>query len=50
MIEAFIKHFNTPKTKRKRRRLQKKEQRQPILYRWFGLVPYSIKMFLQKYK
>lgn len=47
ITEEFVKYFNNPKEIRKKRREEKQEQ---TIYsnRWFGVIPFSFKMFLKK--
>lgn len=47
ITEEFVKYFNNPKEIRKKRREEKQEQ---TFYsnRWFGVIPFSFKMFLKK--
>ncbi|MEK4166685.1 YqzE family protein [Anoxybacillus sp. FSL W8-0104] len=53
MTEQVVKYLDQPRDERKKQRQQKKEfkkqQKQPFLYRWFGVIPYAvILLFKQK--
>ncbi|MEK3890749.1 YqzE family protein [Bacillus sp. FSL K6-3431] len=48
MTETFVKHFDQPKSDRKKLRMERKGFKAPILFRLFGLMPLSIKMFFRR--
>ncbi|MGE8204496.1 YqzE family protein [Heyndrickxia sp. NPDC080065] len=48
ITQTFVKHFDIPKSARKQIRIQKKEGKDPFLYRWFGVLPYSILMVFKR--
>ncbi|GIN38353.1 YqzE family protein [Heyndrickxia oleronia] len=48
ITQTFVKHFDTPKSDRIQSRLERKKQKNPFLYRWFGVLPYSIIMLFKR--
>ncbi|ACJ33290.1 YqzE family protein [Anoxybacillus flavithermus] len=52
MTEQVVKYLDQPKDERKKQRQQKKEfrkqQKQPFLYRWFGVIPYAIILLFKR--
>lgn len=44
MTEQFLEYIETPENEREKQRRMKKAQKQPRMYRWFGLIPYSLRM------
>lgn len=40
MTETFVKYIDQPKDERKKHRMQKKTEKEPFLFRWFGVIPY----------
>ncbi|WP_044642419.1 YqzE family protein [Risungbinella massiliensis] len=47
MIEKMLWYVETPKDERKAHRQAQKE---PFMTRWFGMIPFSTKMYLEKQK
>ena len=43
LTKTFVEHFETPKDERIKRKLEKKQQKEPFAYKWFGVLPYSVK-------
>ncbi|GAC89673.1 hypothetical protein KN10_0109 [Anoxybacillus flavithermus NBRC 109594] len=52
MTEQVVKYLDQPRDERKKQRQQKKEfkkqQKQPFLYRWFGVIPYAIILLFKR--
>ncbi|MDQ0213852.1 hypothetical protein J2S13_000246 [Oikeobacillus pervagus] len=48
ITQTFVKHFNQPKIERKKNRAVRKEKRLPLIDRWFGIIPYALKLFFKK--
>ncbi|KAB2338499.1 YqzE family protein [Cytobacillus depressus] len=40
ITQTVVKYIDQPKDERKRHKLEKKDMKEPFLYRWFGLIPY----------
>lgn len=47
LIEKLLWYVETPKAERK---AYKKANQEPFMTRWFGLIPFSTKMYVQKQK
>lgn len=45
LLESFVWYMETPRSERKE---LKRSRREPWSIRWFGLVPFSMKMALSK--
>lgn len=50
ITETVVKYIDQPKDVRKRTRLERKDQKEPFMYRWFGLIPYVLYYRLKKEK
>ncbi|MFC5713348.1 YqzE family protein [Thalassorhabdus alkalitolerans] len=50
LIERFVEAIEEPEDTRKQRKIKRKEERPPLLFRWFGLLPTAIKVTFQKQK
>ncbi|WP_281886217.1 YqzE family protein [Paenibacillus sp. YYML68] len=50
MTERFVKYIDTPKDVRRQVRLDRKVLREPWEYRWFGMIPFSIRMWADKWR
>lgn len=48
VTQQFVTYVDQPKDKRREIRLERKESRPPIQYRWFGMIPLAISMFLKR--
>ncbi|WP_010173479.1 YqzE family protein [Bacillus coahuilensis] len=48
ITQSLVKHFDQPKEQRSTKRKQKKQEKEPILFRWFGMIPYAIMLFFKK--
>lgn len=46
MTEQFIKYMETPKEVRKQTRASQREVREHWQYRWFGMLPLAIRMWM----
>ena len=47
MTEEFVKYYNDPKDVRKKKREAEKLERSAYLNRWFGVLPFTLKMFIK---
>ncbi|WP_248925035.1 YqzE family protein [Paenibacillus hamazuiensis] len=45
ITERVVAYFDTPREVRKQARQNQKTVREDWVYRWFGLVPFSLKMW-----
>ncbi|XBP66246.1 YqzE family protein [Bacillus velezensis] len=50
MTEQFVKYFDTPKQERRERKEVRKEKKVPASQHWFGILPYSFKLWMQPEK
>ncbi|HZG70674.1 MAG TPA: YqzE family protein [Chondromyces sp.] len=48
ITQTVVAHFDQPKQQRRNRRLEKKSQRAPILFRWFGVIPFAVQQMFRK--
>ncbi len=48
MTEQVVKYMDTPKAERKQMKKKKKTEKSPLLFRWFGILPYAIGMSVKK--
>ncbi|WP_251551360.1 YqzE family protein [Neobacillus muris] len=42
MTQTLVKYADQPKEERKRLRLEKKQAKASLWYRWFGIMPYVL--------
>lgn len=50
LTKTVVTHFETPKEERNKRKLEKKMQKEPFAYKWFGIFPYMVKIGFKKIK
>ncbi|MFN7251174.1 MAG: YqzE family protein [Anaerobacillus sp.] len=51
VTQQFVSYVDTPSEKRKEMRQERKANKLPFAYKWFGLLPYAIgQMFNSKKK
>lgn len=48
ITQTFVKYIDQPKDERKKFRMQKKEEKEPFLFRWFGVIPYVLYYAMKK--
>ncbi|MBO8156115.1 MAG: YqzE family protein [Bacillaceae bacterium] len=50
MTQEFLKYMHLPKEERKKRKVLKKQQEERRTIRYFGMVPFALKMFIDSKK
>ncbi len=50
MTQQVVSYIDQPKEERQQQRAVKKAKKQPFLFRWFGIIPMSVTMFMKKKK
>lgn len=50
MTQQFVSYVDTPSDQRKAKKEEKKANKLPFAYRWFGLVPFALSQFLKTKK
>ena len=50
MTQTAVKYMNQPKDERARQRMERKNNKEPFLYRWFGVVPMAAYLFGREVK
>ncbi|PGZ96369.1 YqzE family protein [Bacillus pseudomycoides] len=50
MTQQFVSYMDAPKADRKQKRQQRREEREPFLNRWFGMLPLSAALFYRQVK
>ncbi|WP_377935279.1 YqzE family protein [Bacillus seohaeanensis] len=48
ITQTFVQHYNMSPQERKTIRSQRKKEKAPFLFRWFGIVPYAFMVLLKK--
>ncbi len=43
LTQTVLEHLETPKEERIKRKIEKKEQKEPFMYKYFGTMPYFFK-------
>ncbi|GAA4863393.1 YqzE family protein [Paenibacillus vulneris] len=47
MTEQFVKYMETPREIRKQTRATQREMREQWQYRWFGMLPLALRMWIE---
>nr|WP_033828430.1 YqzE family protein [Bacillus andreraoultii] len=50
ITKTVVTHLQTPKEERKQRKNEKKLHKEPFAYKWFGILPYSMKASIEMMK
>lgn len=50
MTQQIVRYMDTPKEERKVRKTILKKERQPLVSRWFGVLPAAVMLFMKKRK
>lgn len=50
LTKTVVTHFETPKEERNKLKLEKKMQKEPFVYKWFGIFPFMVKIGFKKIK
>jgi hypothetical protein len=50
VTQQIVSYIDQPREKRKEERVAKKEYKEPLSNRWFGVIPLAISMLLNKKK
>ncbi|MFE8695463.1 YqzE family protein [Cytobacillus sp. FJAT-53684] len=48
ITQTVVKYIDQPKDERKKYRLEKKDRREPFLFKWFGVIPYALAAMVKK--
>lgn len=40
LIQTFVKYIDRPKDERAKIKMAKKDEKEPFVYKWFGILPY----------
>ena len=50
ITQTFVQHYEKSPHERKTLKKQKKNEREPFLFRWFGIIPYAFMILFKKNK
>ncbi|MGM9927340.1 MAG: YqzE family protein [Bacillus sp. (in: firmicutes)] len=50
LTQEFVIYTNQPREERKKQRLERQEQPKNYSTKWFGLVPFALRMAFKKHK
>ncbi|WP_394137389.1 YqzE family protein [Cytobacillus oceanisediminis] len=50
ITQTVVKYIDQPKDERKKHRMEKKDMKEPFLFRWFGVLPYIFYFGIKKKK
>lgn len=50
MTQQVVSYIDKPKEERQQQRAVRKAKKQPFSFRWFGIIPMSVSMFMNKRK
>lgn len=48
LTQQFVRYYDVPKGERRERREQRKEEKPSFSYRWFGILPFAMKMLFRR--
>ncbi|KOR86662.1 hypothetical protein AM233_23500 [Bacillus sp. FJAT-22058] len=48
LTQQLVEYFNLTKKERKEKRRHRKEDKNPGMSHWFGIVPFALSMFVRK--
>jgi hypothetical protein len=48
LTQQLVQYMDIPSTERKQQRKMKKNNQSPFSHRWFGIIPFSVKMLFKK--
>ncbi|ANB58811.1 yqzE-like family protein [Anoxybacillus sp. B7M1] len=48
VTQQLVRYMDQPKEERKKRREERKQGKEPILYRLFGMIPLSLKLLWRR--
>ncbi|WP_084278794.1 YqzE family protein [Anoxybacteroides tepidamans] len=48
VTQQFVRYMDEPKEERKKRREARKQEKPPLLYHLFGMVPFSLKLLFRR--
>lgn len=43
LTQTFVEHINTPKEERMKKKIEKKQMKEPLTYKYFGIMPFVVK-------
>ena len=49
VTQQFVAYMDLPKEERKQKRMQRKQEKPPLLYRWFGMIPVSLRLLFRRH-
>ena len=50
ITQQIVQYFNLSKRERKEKRRHRKEDKEPTVSHWFGIVPFALSMFIKRIK
>jgi hypothetical protein len=50
LTQTFVQYMDQPKEERKKVKEERKENKQPFMLRWFGILPYALMYSVKKRK
>ncbi|SEM27919.1 YqzE-like protein [Mesobacillus persicus] len=48
ITETVVKYADQPREERVRNKVEKKSGRSPMVYRWFGILPYAFMLLIKR--
>ncbi|MBA2873455.1 YqzE family protein [Thermaerobacillus caldiproteolyticus] len=48
VTQQFVTYMDQPKEERKKKRVQRKQEKPALLYRWFGMIPFSLRLLFRR--
>ncbi|AEH47244.1 YqzE family protein [Parageobacillus thermoglucosidasius] len=47
--QQLVTYMDLPKEERIKKRMQRKREKPPLSYRWFGLIPISLRLLFRRH-
>ncbi|MBP2240860.1 hypothetical protein J2Z40_001419 [Cytobacillus eiseniae] len=48
ITQTVVKYIDQPKDERRKQRLNKKDIKEPFLFKWFGVIPYALHAIVKR--
>jgi hypothetical protein len=49
VTQQLVAYMDLPKEERKKRRMQRKQEKPPLAYHWFGMIPLSLRLLFRRH-
>jgi hypothetical protein len=50
VTQTFVKYMDQPRDERKKQKESRRDEKEPFLFKWFGIIPYALLAGMKKGK